>query len=106
MNVLILSSACCYPGLAVYDEQAKKVAEQAAGETGVKTEIRTIPAASAIYSGAIPKDTVTILMKKFSQNEPGPAILINGEIISYGVPKLEDMKAALKKFEESGQSGK
>lgn len=100
MNIVILSAACCYPGMAAFDEQAKKVIEQAIKETGVGVEIKIIPAATAIYSGVVPKHVMTNLMNKFSRGETGPAILINGEIISYGVPQLEDIKTALKKFEE------
>ncbi len=106
MNVVILSAVCCYPGMATFDEQAKKVIEQAIEETGVGAEIKIISAATALYSGSVPKHVMTTLMSKFSRNETGPAILINGEVISYGVPQLEDMKAALKKFEEINNNKK
>jgi hypothetical protein len=100
MIVGILSSACCYPGMAAFDEQAKKVIEQAIEETGVEAEIKIILGSTALYGGAVPKHVMADLMNKFSRRETtGPAILINGEVISYGVPRLEDMKATLKKFE-------
>jgi hypothetical protein len=97
MTILILSAACCYPGMAAFDEQAKKVIERAAEEAGVKAEIKIIPGSAAIYGGAVPKMTVQVLMSKFSRNETGPAILIDGEIVSFGVPNLEDMKAIFEK---------
>jgi hypothetical protein len=104
MIVLVLSSACCYPGLAAFDEQAKKVIEQAIEETGVEAEIKIIPGTSALYSGAVPKRVMKDLMKRLSRNETGPAVLINGEVVSYGVPRLEDMKTTLKKVEELNKS--
>ena len=43
MTILVLSAACCYPGMATLDEQAKKVIEQAARESDVETEVKIIP---------------------------------------------------------------
>ena len=95
MTILIISSACCNPSMAVFDEQAKKVAEQAIRETGVNAEVKIIPGATAIYGGVIPRPLVNQLMARFSRNQQGPAVVIDGEIISYGVPQLENVKAKL-----------
>lgn len=97
MNILIISASCCYPGMATYDEQAKVVIEQAIRETGVTADVQIIPGATAIYGGVVPKSVMNKLLSKFSRNETGPAIIIGGEIISYGVPQLEDIKAIIKK---------
>lgn len=102
MKILIISAACCYPGMAAFDEQAKSTIEKAAREAGIEAEVRIIPGVTAIYSGVVPKRIMSDLMKRFSRNESGPAVLVNGEVVSYGVPQLEDMKTVLKKiFEDS-----
>lgn len=98
MKILIVSAACCYPGRAVFDEQVKKVIEQAASEIGADAEVRIIPGSTAVYGGIIPRPVLSELMSRLSRNETGPAILLNGEIIFYGVPKPEEMKTILKKF--------
>lgn len=98
MNFLIVSASCCYPGMAVFDEQAKKVIEQAASEVGVKAEVKIVPGSTVVYGGVIPKPVLNKLMSRFSRNETGPAVLLNGEIIFYGVPKLEEMKTVLKQL--------
>ena len=100
MIVVILSGACCQPSMTAFDEQAKRVIEQAIKETGVEAGIKLIPITTAIFGGAVPKHVMTNIMNKFSRDETVgvPAILINGEVISYGVPRLEDMKVALKKI--------
>jgi len=102
INVAIISGSCCFQKLAVLDEQAKKVIENAVTETGIEAEIIIIPAANAIYSGTIPKNVINELMDKFSREgmAGSPAILINGEVVSYGVPQLEGIKAALEKFKK------
>jgi hypothetical protein len=101
MNIIILSAACCYPGMAAFDEQARKIIEQAAKETGTKAEIKVLTATAAIYGGMVPKNVMANLMGKLSklnQDETSrtPAILINGEVVSYGVPQLENIKKILK----------
>jgi hypothetical protein len=98
MNIFITSAACCYPGLAVFDEQAKRVVEQAVKETGMQAEVRIIPAATAVYGGILPKHLLNELMGRMSRNETGPVVLINGEAVAFGVPRLDDMKAILQKF--------
>jgi hypothetical protein len=101
MNILIVSAACCYPGMAVFDEQAKKVIEQGANEIGMKAEVKIVPGATAIYGGVVPKSVLNKLMSRFSRNETGPAVVINNEIVAYGVPQLEEIKTIMKKFMES-----
>jgi hypothetical protein len=101
MNILIVSAACCYPGMAVFDEQAKKIIEQAANELGIKAEVKIIPGATAIYGGVVPRPVLNKLMSRFSRNETGPAVVINDEIVAYGVPQSEEIKTVLKTFMES-----
>ena len=103
--VVILSGACCLPGMAAFDEQAKRVIEQAIKETSVNAEIKLIPATTAMFGGAVPKHVMTNLMSKFSRDETVgvPAILIKKEVVSYGVPTLEAMKEALNKFSKDNE---
>ncbi len=95
-GIIIISGSCCIPGMAPFDEQAKRVVEQAVSETDVKVQIKMIPASTA-YFGAIPKEVMTKIITEFNQSGrmPLPAVLINGKVVSYGVPKVEDVKTAL-----------
>jgi disulfide oxidoreductase YuzD len=97
MTILILSAACCFPSQAAIDEQAKKVVELAIHEAGVSVEVLIVPGSTAIYSKSLPKHTKDTLMRMFGRNELGPAIVINGEIVACGVPKLEEIKEIIKK---------
>lgn len=97
MTILILTAACCFPSQATIDEQAKKIIEQATRDTGIPAQVSIVPGSTAIYSKTLSIQVKNTLMKKFSRNELGPAILIDGEIVAYGAPKLEDMKAILEK---------
>ncbi len=95
-GLIIISGSCCIPGMAPFDEQAKNVVEQALSETNIKAQIKVISASTA-YFGAVPKEIMAKIIAEFNQSGrmPVPAVLINGEIISYGVPKVEDIKTAL-----------
>lgn len=93
--VVIVSGACCIPGMAPFDEQARKVIEQAISETGVEARVHVMPATKA-YFGGIPKQVMGQLVSSMQRGQmPVPAILINGKPISYGVPKVQDVGAAL-----------
>ncbi len=96
VGVIIISGGCCIPGMAPFDEQAERVVEQAASEIDVKTQVKVIPASTA-YFGAVPKEVMTKIIAEFNQSGrmPLPAVLINGKVVSYGVPQVEDIKTAL-----------
>ena len=95
-GVIIISGSCCIPGMAPFDEQAKHVVEQAISETDVKAQVKIIPASTAFF-GSVPKEVMTKIITEFNQSGrmPLPAVLINGRIVSYGVPQVEDIKKAL-----------
>ncbi len=95
-GVIIISGSCCIPGMAPFDEQAKRVVEQAISETAVKAQVKVIPASTAFF-GAVPKDVMSKIITEFNQSGrmPLPAVMINGKIVSYGVPHVEDIKTAL-----------
>lgn len=97
-TIIMLSAACCIPGMAGFDTQAEKVIRQAMSETGVNARLETVPATKAFFNGHL-KKVINELMVMSNQGKIGtPVILINGEVISYGVPTLEKMKEALAKF--------
>lgn len=99
MKIIILSGACCIPSMAGFDKQAQEIVQKAIFETGVEAQVKIVPATTAIFGGGVPKKVTGELMAMFNQGKMGaPAILINGEVISYGVPTLEKMKEALNKF--------
>lgn len=96
INVVIISAACCIPGMKPFDDQAQRVIEQAITETGVEARVSVIPATTAYFGGA-PKEVMARLMSDAESGRIGvPAVLIGGKAVSYGVPRLEDMKAALR----------
>ncbi|TSA31992.1 MAG: hypothetical protein D4R64_16875 [Porphyromonadaceae bacterium] len=101
LNVIIISAACCVPGMAAFDEQARKVIDKAISETGIIAKITMVPATSAMFGGAYRKIMNDMIQMNNKGKIVAPAILINKEVVSYGVPNLEDMKTALKKFAEN-----
>ncbi len=96
VGVVIITGSCCIPGMRPFDEQAHRVVKQAIAESGVPAQVKELPASSALFGGA-PKTVVAELVQML--NEGGriglPAVLINGTVISYGVPTVEAITAAL-----------
>ncbi|BCY19195.1 MAG: thioredoxin family protein [Chloroflexi bacterium] len=94
--ILLISGTCCYPQLALKDKQAEEIILQAITETGIKAEFRKINVSAALM-GVIPLEIlrVTGLTTDLSKIMRLPAILINNKFISLGIPRLEDIKAAL-----------
>lgn len=98
MNVVIISAGCCVPGMDAFDEQARRVIDQAISETGIVAKVTLVPATTAMVAF---HKIMRELMAMYGQGKLGvPAVLINREVVSYGVPQIEAMKAALKKFAE------
>ncbi len=99
INVIIISAACCVPGMDAFDREARLVIDRAVSETGIDAKVTLVPAPTAMVAF---RKVINELMAMYSKGKIGvPAILINNEVISYGVPRLEDTKAALKKFAEN-----
>lgn len=98
-NVVIISSACCSPNMAVLDQQLRKLIDKAISETGIQAQVSVI-GISTLFKNPNSK----ILAKLMDDNSKGiaktPAILINDEVISYGIPTLDDIKQALIKFSQ------
>ena len=95
--VLLVSGTCCFPQLAALDQQAQQIIHQAMEETGISAQIRTVTASSAVRGG-IPFEILrsTGLASDVSNIMRLPAILINNRLISFGVPKLDEIKNALR----------
>jgi hypothetical protein len=96
VGVVIISGSCCIPGMAPMDERARRVVEQAIVETGVKARVGMLPATTAM-AGGVPQQVFSQLVQKFSQSgQVGlPAILVDGKAVSFGLPEVEKLKAAL-----------
>ena len=105
LRIVILSGACCIPSMASFDKQAEQIIVRAITETGVKAQVKVVPATTAIFGGGVSKKIIGELMAMFDQGKiSAPAILINGEVVSYGVPTLEKMKEALNKFPKQNKN--
>lgn len=98
MNVVIISAACCVPGMDAFDNQARKVIDQAISETGIEAKVTLVPATTAMF--AFNKVIRELMVMQGNGKIGVPAVLIEGEAVSYGVPQIDDMKAALKKFSD------
>lgn len=95
VSVVIISAACCMPGMAPLDEQARRIVERAISETGVEAQIKIMPATTAFFGGVPRQIMAQIVNLSQSGRLPVPAVLINGKPVSYGMPELENLKSAL-----------
>ena len=94
--ILLISGSCCAPQLAVLDQQAQQIIHQALEETGITGQVRTLAISSALQGG-IPAE---ILKQLQASLQPAnlmrlPALFINGKLISFGMPELNQIKSAL-----------
>jgi len=95
--VLIVSGTCCFPQLSALDQQARQIIEKALKETGIPAQVRTVTASSAVRGG-IPFEVLqsTGLASEVSNIMRLPAVLINNQLISFGIPNLDAIKNALR----------
>lgn len=107
VKVILISGTCCNPALGGLDEKAMRIVEAASNELGIVAEVETITMTSAYY--AAPPGVKRKLMADFSSGRLGvPAVLIAGKAVSYGIPSIESVKAALleaSRAEPSGREG-
>ncbi len=96
VGVVIITGSCCIPGMRPFDDQAHRVVRQAIAESGVSAQVKELPASSALFGGA-PKTVMAELVRML--NEGGriglPVVLVNGTVISYGVPTVEAITGGL-----------
>lgn len=95
VGIVIISAACCMPGMAPLDEQARRIVEQAISETGVEAQVKIVPATTAFFGGVPRQIMAEMINLSQSGRLPVPAVLINGKTVSYGMPELESFKSAL-----------
>lgn len=101
MDIIMISGACCLPSMANFDNEARKIIDEAISITGVQAKVSMITA-----SAAFGNDTFREIIKKGMETtgrdiRSTPVILIDGEVISFGIPKIEDIKKALIKFSKN-----
>lgn len=100
VTIIMLSAACCIPGMAGFDTQAEKIIKQAMSETGIGARFETVPATKALYIRPLRKIINKLMVMANQGKIVAPAVIINGEVVSYGVPTLKVMKEALDKFKK------
>jgi hypothetical protein len=98
---LLVSGTCCVPQLAVVDQQAHQVIHQALQETGITAQVRTLTISSAL-SGGIPMELLKSIGLAIDASNIMrlPAVFINNRFVSFGVPKLDMIKDALKPIQK------
>jgi hypothetical protein len=99
--ILLDSGTCCVPQMAVFDQQAQQIIHQALEETGATAQVRTLTISSAL-GGGIP---IGIIKSLGIAIDPSnimrlPAVFINNRLISFGVPKLDVIKDALRSVQK------
>jgi len=96
IGVVVVTGACCIPGMAPFDAEAERIVKQAAEETGIEIRFKSVPVLLAMQGG-LGKNVLQEGLTRFQQSDqlPLPAVLINGKVIEYGVPKLDLVKSAL-----------
>lgn len=99
--ILLVSGSCCMPWMAVRDQQAQQVIQQALAETETNAVVKVLPVSSALQGG-IPSE---ILKEMDLQAQRAnltrlPALFINGKLIGFGVPDLEAVKTELSSLNE------
>ena len=94
--VMIITGSCCIPGFATFDEQARQAVAQAIAETGAAAQVKEISASSAMY-GAVPRSLIAQWFQSANSGQmPLPAVLVNGNIASTGIPvNNEAIKSAM-----------
>lgn len=101
LRITIITVSCCVPGVAPFEEQARRVVEQAISETGLKAQVKIVPATTAFFSGAT-RGVMTKLMADSNQGQlKVPPVMIDGKAVCYGVPDIEEIKLALRQAAEA-----
>ncbi|MBI4303023.1 MAG: hypothetical protein HY665_01595 [Chloroflexi bacterium] len=101
VGVIIITVSCCTPGAVVFEEEARRVVDQAISETGVTAQVKMVPATTAFF-GEATRGVMAKLMADANQGQLKiPPIMIDGKAAFYGVPKIEEMKTALLRAAEA-----
>lgn len=91
----IVSASCCMPGMEPFDEQARRAVQQAIAETGVEARVEVMSATTAFFGG-LPRPILAEAMRLAQAGRmPMPAVLVNGQPVSFGVPEVEVVKGQI-----------
>lgn len=106
VSVVIISAACCVAGMKPFDDQAQLIVNRAVSELCIGARVQMISAVNAFFGGGEMRKIMAKLMSDAQSGQVGvPVIMVNGKAVSYGVPTLEDMKAALMATKTSEPEG-
>jgi hypothetical protein len=95
MDIIMISGACCIPSMANFDNEARKIIDEAISITGVQAKVNMITASVAFGNNAF-REIIKKGMEMTGRDiRSTPVVIIDGEVISYGIPKIEDIKKAL-----------
>ncbi len=84
------------PWMAVRDQQAQQVIQQALAETGISAVVKVLPVSSALQGGIPPEILKGMDLQAQRANLARlPALFINAKLIGFGVPELEAIKTEL-----------
>ncbi len=99
--ILLVSGSCCMPWMAVRDQQAQQVIQQALAETQTTAVVKVLPVSSALQGG-IPAEILQgmDLQAQRANLTRLPALFINAKLIGFGVPDLETVKSVLLALKE------
>ncbi len=94
--ILLVSGSCCMPWMAIRDQQAQQVIQQALNETQTSAVVKALPVSSALQGGIPPEILQGMDLQAQRANLSRlPALVINGKLIGFGVPGLETVKSVL-----------
>ncbi len=99
--ILLVSGSCCMPWMAVRDQQAQQVIQQALAETQVAAVVKVLPVSSALQGGIPPEILKGMDLQAQRANLARlPALFINGKLLGFGIPELETVKSVLLALKE------
>lgn len=91
------------PQMAPIEAQARQILEKVIAEERADVDVRAMTMSEAYYGG-LPRSIIASLMDKFKETgDMGlPAILVNGEVATTGIPDPERLRIALRNSQGNG----
>lgn len=97
-TIVLVSGACCFPPLRALDAEARRVITSAIDSSGVSARVVEMSSSQAYYGG-LPRELAEAGRKR--RDEVGiamfPTVLVDLEVVSYGVPTVDVMVGALER---------
>lgn len=104
-SILIVNGSCCIPQMAPVEDQVLHMVKKVIAEENIDASVRTMSMSQA-YFGGIPRSILTPELDNF--NSTGklslPVVLVNGKVVTRGVPEMETLKTALTGAGKSGEA--